>query len=179
MSNPIPLLLLLLTLLPLSLAAKPPTPFPHPLRRLEKQTHLRFFWHDIVSGRNPTAIRVAAAPTTNASSTGFGAVVMIDDPLTESPQIDSKLVGRAQGLYALSAQEEVGLLMAMNFAFLNGSTLTVMGRNKVFDKVREMPVIGGSGAFRFARGYVEARTHTYDQKTGDACVEYNVFVLHH
>lgn len=37
--------------------------------------------------------------------------------------------------------------MAMNFAILegkyNGSTITVFGRNSVFDKVREMPVIGG------------------------------------
>lgn len=39
-----------------------------------------------------------------------------------------------------------------------------------------MPVIGGSGIFRFARGYVQASTHTVDFKTGDAVVEYNVCV---
>lgn len=108
---------------------------------------------------------------------------MIDDPLTEKPEADSKLLGRAQGFYGQASQEEVGLLMAMNFVFstgkYNGSTLTILGRNPVFHKVREMPVIGGSGLFRFARGYVQASTHTFDLKTGDAVVEYNVHVLHY
>lgn len=97
--------------------------------------------------------------------------------------MSSKMVGRAQGFYALASKEEIGLLMAMNFAFVegkyNGSCITVLGRNTVFSQVREMPVIGGSGLFRFARGYVQARTHTLDLKTGDATVEYSVYVLHY
>ncbi|KAH0936349.1 hypothetical protein HID58_013466 [Brassica napus] len=110
-------------------------------------------------------------------ATGFGLTRMIDNPLTMAPELSSKMVGRAQGFYAAVSKEEVGLLMAMNFAILegkyNGSTITVFGRNSVFDKVREMPVIGGSGLFRFARGYVQARTHVFDIKTGNAVVEYN------
>ncbi|XP_010257546.1 PREDICTED: dirigent protein 22-like [Nelumbo nucifera] len=149
----------------------------------EKLTHFRVYWHDIVSGSNATAIRVAEAPTTNTSATGFGAVVVIDDPLTEGPELSSKHVGQAQGFYASASQKDVGLLMAMNFAFMegkyNGSTITIMGRNHVFSQVREMPVIGGSGLFRFARGYAQARTHTFDLKTGDATVEYNVYVFHY
>ncbi|KAK1300526.1 hypothetical protein QJS10_CPB13g00722 [Acorus calamus] len=175
------ILLLLLLLLPLSHATNPH--HPHHRRHHEKLSHLRFYWHDIVSGPNPTAVRVAQATTTNASPTGFGAVVMIDDPLTESPELGSRLVGRAQGMYASSDKEAVGLIMAMNFVFVegkhNGSTLTVLGRNEVFTETREMPVVGGSGFFRFARGYVQARTHWFDMNTGDATVEYNVFVLHH
>lgn len=108
---------------------------------------------------------------------------MIDDPLTEGPELGSKLVGRAQGFYGSAAQDELGLLMAMNFKFdvgkYNGSTITVMGRNKVFSAVREMPVIGGSELFRFARGYVEAKTHKVDTGSGDATVEYNCYVLHY
>ncbi|KAK3204956.1 hypothetical protein Dsin_019002 [Dipteronia sinensis] len=108
---------------------------------------------------------------------------MIEDPITVGPKLSSKMVGRAQGLYALASQEEIGLLMVMNFAFIEGkyngssqgrthvqtsqvpylveipgsatgSSISVLGRNTVFSKVREMPVIGGSGLFRFARGYV-------------------------
>ncbi|KAL8204690.1 hypothetical protein R6Q57_010313 [Mikania cordata] len=55
--------------------------------------------------------------------------------------------------------------------------LTIMGRNLVFEKVREMPVIRGSGLFRFAGGYVQASSHSFDLKTGDAVVEYNVHEL--
>ncbi|XP_042480267.1 dirigent protein 19-like [Macadamia integrifolia] len=148
----------------------------------EKLSHFRFYWHDILSGHNPTAVRIARAPL-NSSATGFGLMYMIDDPLTEGPEMRSKLLGRAQGFYASASQQEVGLLMAMNFAFMegkyNGSTITILGRNAVLSAVREMPVIGGSGLFRFARGYAQVKTHNFNFTTGDAVVEYNVYVMHY
>nr|GME04404.1 dirigent protein 22-like [Ipomoea batatas] len=147
----------------------------------EKLSHFRFYWHDIVSGRNPSSVTVVPPPRN--SSTGFGVVNMIDNPLTLRPELSSKMVGKAQGLYASAAQQEVGLLMVMNFAFVegkyNGSTFTVVGRNAVFHAVREMSVIGGSGLFRFARGYVQARTHSFDLESGDATVQYDAYVMHY
>ncbi|XP_042515739.1 dirigent protein 19-like [Macadamia integrifolia] len=147
----------------------------------EKLSHFRFYWHDILGGLNPTTVRVAGAPTNTSSSTGFGLIYMIDDPLTEGPEMRSKLVGRAQGFYAFASQQEVGLLMAMNFAFMegkyNGSTIAILGRNTVISAVREMPVIGGSGLFRFARGYVQVKTHSLNFTA--AVVEYNVYVMHY
>ena len=108
---------------------------------------------------------------------------MMDDPLTVGPEPDSKQVGRAQGIYASSSLNELGFLMVLNYAFTegkyNGSTLSILGRNPPLSAVREMPVVGGSGLFRFARGYAQARTHFIDLKTGDAVVEYNVYVLHY
>ncbi|KAK8543327.1 hypothetical protein V6N13_136151 [Hibiscus sabdariffa] len=149
--------------------------------RKEKLSHFKLYWHDIVGGRNPTAVPVVM-PSKN-SSTAFGMISVIDDALTMGPELSSKTVGRAQGFYSAASQQEVGLLMAMNFAFMegkyNGSTITILGRNTVFSKVREMPVIGGSGLFRFARGYVQAKTHRYDPATGDAVVEYNCYVMHY
>ncbi|GAB2276948.1 Dirigent protein 19 [Dionaea muscipula] len=149
----------------------------------EKLTRFRVYWHDIISGRNPTSMRVVTPPKTNSSTFFFGLVDMIDNPLTEEPERSSKLVGRAQGFYASASQEELGFMMAMNFAFVegkyNGSTITVMGRNAVFSKVRELPVIGGSGLFRFARGFVQLRTHSLDLNTGDAVVEYTCYVMHY
>ncbi|KAI6696648.1 hypothetical protein NL676_016767, partial [Syzygium grande] len=141
----------------------------------EKLSHLHFYFHDIVSGPNPTAVRVAEAKMTNTSATGFGAVVMIDDPLTEGPEMSSKEVGRAQGIYALASQNDVGLLMVQNYVFTegkyNGSTLSVLGRNAVLSSMRELTIVGGSGLFRFARGYAQAKTRTLDLMTGDACVD--------
>ncbi|KAK5773373.1 dirigent protein 22-like [Gossypium arboreum] len=147
----------------------------------EKLSHFRLYWHDIVGGKNATAVPVVF-PSRN-STTAFGMISVIDDPLTMGPELSSKMVGRAQGFYSAASQQEIGLLMAMNFAFMegkyNGSTITILGRNTVFSKVREMPVIGGSGLFRFARGYVEARTHRFDPATGDAVVQYDCYVLHY
>ncbi|CAA7028247.1 unnamed protein product [Microthlaspi erraticum] len=155
--------------------------FLHPKK--EKLTHFRVYWHDILDGKDPTSVLIMNPPANYTGATGFGTTRMIDNPLTMTPKLSSKMVGRAQGFYAAASKEEVGLLMAMNFAILdgkyNGSTITVFGRNSVFDKVREMPVIGGSGLFRFARGYVQARTHVFDLKSGNAVVEYNCYVLHY
>ncbi|KAF1876644.1 hypothetical protein Lal_00030057 [Lupinus albus] len=153
-------------------------------KKKEKLSHFKFFWHDIQSGQNPTSVRVIEPPLNLNTTTFFGFVNMIDNPLTMGPELrSSKLVGRAQGFYASASQSEIGFLMAQNFAFIegkyNGSTITILGRNPALNKVREMPVIGGSGLFRFARGYAEATTHWLDYKSGDATVEYNVYVFHY
>ncbi|XP_030547597.2 dirigent protein 19-like [Rhodamnia argentea] len=107
---------------------------------------------------------------------------MIDDLLTTEPNLSSGIIGRAQGLYAPASQEEVALLQATNLVFTEGqykgSTLTVLGRNSIFAKVREMPVMGGTGAFRFARGYILLRTYEFNKKTLYAIVECDVYVWH-
>lgn len=120
-------------------------------------------------------------PPPKNTTTGFGQMNMIDNALTLGPKLSSKIVGRAQGFYGAASLNDVGLMMVMNFAFIegkyNGSTFTILGRNPVFEKVREMAVIGGSGLFRFARGYVQASTHSWDFKTGDATVQYDAYVF--
>uniref|UniRef100_A0A0D3HFT5 Dirigent protein n=1 Tax=Oryza barthii TaxID=65489 RepID=A0A0D3HFT5_9ORYZ len=75
---------------------------------------------------------VAEAPTTNASATWFGTVVVIDNPLTDGPNLtSSRLVGRAQGMYVVAAgKDALSLMMSMNFVFAddgpyNGSSLAV------------------------------------------------------
>ncbi|KDP34473.1 hypothetical protein JCGZ_12756 [Jatropha curcas] len=147
----------------------------------EKLTHLHFFFHDTITSKNPTAVPIIR-PAIN-SSTGFGTLFMVDDPLTTEPNINSKLVGRAQGMYASASKSEIGFLMILNFVFLegkyNGSTLSLLGHNAIFSEVREMPIVGGSRVFRFARGYAQARTHTVNLKTLNAIVEYNVYVSHY
>ena len=56
----------------------------------------------------------------------------------------------------------------------NGSTLSMLGRDAILFTVREMPIVGGSGFFRFARGYTQARTCMLDTKTKDVVVEFDV-----
>ncbi|GAV76164.1 Dirigent domain-containing protein, partial [Cephalotus follicularis] len=149
--------------------------------RMQKMTHLHFYFHDILGGNNRTTMRIIGLP--NQTVRGFGSTFMMDDPLTEGPESTSKLVGRAQSIYALASQHGLGLLMVMNFASVegmyNGSALRILGRNPASDTVREMPIVGGSGHFRFASGYALAKTVWFNQMTGDAVVEYNVSVVHY
>ncbi|XP_034689042.1 dirigent protein 7-like [Vitis riparia] len=146
----------------------------------EKVTHFQLYWQDIVSGSNATSVTVIQP--VNNSLPFFGMVNIIDNSLTVGPNLSSKTVGKAQGLYASTGQKESSLLMVMNFAFTdgkyNGSTFTVVGRNNINAKVREMPIIGGSGLFRFARGYALASTYSSNDK-GDVTIEYNCYVIHY
>ncbi|KAF3659502.1 Dirigent protein 21 [Capsicum annuum] len=148
----------------------------------QKMTKLHFYFHDIVSGRSPTAVPIAQANSTSHSPTAFGQLAVLDDRLTTAPEINSTTIGRAQGIVGAASLEEFSLLMSLNFVFTNGkysgSTLSLLGCNTILNEFREMPIVGGSGVFRLARGVATAKTHTLS-KNGDAIVEYNIVVLHY
>ncbi|KAK9156610.1 hypothetical protein Scep_003184 [Stephania cephalantha] len=147
----------------------------------EKLTSIHFYFHDVKAALNPTVVQVAQAPNSTRPVMPFGSVMITDDPLTETPDPTSKLLGRAQGLYSSISQSETTFLMALNFVFTdgkyNGSTISIFGKNSIGSKVREMPVVGGTGMFRFARGYALAKTYALDVTTLNAIVEYVVHVL--
>jgi hypothetical protein len=156
---------------------------PKLLKKKVTTSHFRFYWQDIVGGNNATSIGILPSlPKFNNSFSAFGLVRIIDNALTLTPNVTSKLLGRAQGIYAATSQTELDFLMIQNFALLqgkyNGSVITILGRNIANNKVRELPVIGGTGVFRYAKGYAEASTISFDFLTGDTVVEYNVYVTH-
>ncbi|PIA63264.1 hypothetical protein AQUCO_00200944v1 [Aquilegia coerulea] len=152
-----------------------------------KVTRLEFYMHDIVSGPNQTAVRVAPTEPVNFTSpdpiaASFGSLSVLDNPLTATPDPKSPLLGRAQGIYAMSSQhEEFSLLMTLTYVMVsgpyNGSTFSVVGRNPVMEDVREMPIVGGTGTFRLARGYCLAQTHSLNEM--NAVIRYNVTLIHY
>ncbi|KAL5722439.1 hypothetical protein ACHQM5_005962 [Ranunculus cassubicifolius] len=141
----------------------------------EKVVNLHFYFHDIVSGNKPTAQQIVGS-----AGGGFGTMMVADDPLTVGQEATSKVIGAAQGVYASASQNDLSLLMVLNYGFTdgkyNGSSLSVLGSNPIMHTVREMPIVGGTGFFRFARGYARAKTVWFNAQ-GDAIVEYNVTVL--
>ncbi|CAI0408015.1 unnamed protein product [Linum tenue] len=142
-------------------------------------TNIQFYFHDIFTGNHPTATRVVHPVPGFSHTTFFGAVVMADDPLTESADRSSKVIGRAQGMYAAAGRSEISLLMSMSYGFTDGdydgSSLSIVGRNRAVDPTRELPVLGGTGVFRMARGYAVIKTVSANAR-GDAVVHYNVTV---
>ncbi|KAJ3669245.1 hypothetical protein LUZ60_011195 [Juncus effusus] len=142
-------------------------------------THLHFYLHDTLSGPHPSAVRVTDPNSTLSLS--FGDIVVFDDPLTKQPNLNSTIIGRAQGYYAHISKEDFTLMMVMNLIFLegkfNGSSLQVIGKNSILEKVREFPILGGSGLFRGSRGWVLDKTYSVDPNTGDGIFEFNVFII--
>ena len=159
------------------------TPKELGLKKREKLTHLHFYVPDVFSGPNATEVRVAGPQLTGNPTTSFGFVAMFDDPMTVGPEPSSKKIGSAQGLYGLASQTEAAFVTVLNFVFtegkFKGSTLSVLGRDASFLEVREMPIVGGSGAFRFARGFAQEKTYMYNTTSFDSIVEYDVYVLHY
>nr|CAD1824549.1 unnamed protein product [Ananas comosus var. bracteatus] len=128
-------------------------------------THLNFYMHDILGGPNPTAVAIVKGPVALPSVPGanFGDLIAIDDALT-----------RARAL-------EGSLLLSVNFVLAhdgpyNGSVVSVQGRDPFAAPVRELSVVGGTGHFRMARGYVLWKTYGFNTANSGAILELDVYV---
>lgn len=148
----------------------------------EKIAKFRFYLHDVMSGPNENAFVVAEAKITATSPSGFGQVRVTDNPLTVGPDPNSEKLGRAQGLVVLSGREVTAFTMSLNLYFTGGkykgSTICIVGRNPITQSDnRELPIVGGTGAFRWARGFSISRTYSNDTVANYAVLEYNIYAV--
>uniref|UniRef100_A0ACD5YBI6 Uncharacterized protein n=1 Tax=Avena sativa TaxID=4498 RepID=A0ACD5YBI6_AVESA len=149
-------------------------------------SRMRLFMHDVLTGPGATAVGVVngTGPVLIGGEPPlrFGQVVMIDDPLTEGPSPASTPLGSAQGFYAFASMHGPAVLLCMNVVLTagpySGSTLTVVGRDNFVAPLRELSVVGGTGRFRMATGYVLWRTSSWEMQK-NAVLELDVFVYVH
>ncbi|XP_058190846.1 dirigent protein 22-like [Rhododendron vialii] len=147
----------------------------------EKVTKFHFYLHDTVNGTGITSV-IVAQPNPKLPNQ-FGQINVLDDPLTIGPGLNSTILGRAQGIYLGAALPEVDFLISWSFVFTsgeyNGSTLSVLSRDSQLQKYRELPIVGGSGVFRLARGIATAQTYSFNTATLNAVIEFHVIVIHY
>ncbi|XP_057788624.1 dirigent protein 22-like [Salvia miltiorrhiza] len=145
-----------------------------------KLTQLHFYVQDIAGGANHTVYEVAQASITANSASRFGQVKVMDHLITAEPDQGSAVVGRVQGLITSSDLGVMGFATNLNFYFTvgkyNGSTISIVGRNEIGQAMRELPVVGGTGLFRFATGYSVSSTYSYDAATSHTVIEYTFYV---
>jgi hypothetical protein len=147
---------------------------------------MRLFMHDVLTGPGATAVGVVngTGPVVLGGEPPlrFGHVVMIDDVLTEGANPLSRPLGSAQGFYAFASMHGPAVLLCMNVVLTagpySGSTFTVIGRDNIVEPLRELSVVGGTGRFRMATGYVLWRTSSWELKK-NAVLELDVFVYIH
>ncbi|KAI3465631.1 hypothetical protein Pfo_022294 [Paulownia fortunei] len=148
-----------------------------------KETKMTVYFQDYSGGPNPTVVEITGRPDGLLSFTKFGSIFCTDDPITEEFEESSAQVARAQGLYVTSALDGSNTHVLISIVFTNeenkGSTLEVQGSSAQFERVREVAVVGGTGKFRLARGYVTFETIHYDHALHYAVIQCNLTVLHY
>ncbi|CAI9108332.1 OLC1v1007902C1 [Oldenlandia corymbosa var. corymbosa] len=148
-----------------------------------KLTKLHLFVHDNVTADNPTSVLIAPANTNNIASIAFGSTYAMDAPITVDSDPSSELIDRAQGTFTFVGQAEPVLSMAINLVFTEGeykdSSLSILGNNPISHDYREMPILGGTGVFRLARGIAIVDTVTVDIEKLNDILEYHAIVEHY
>ncbi|ESW11305.1 hypothetical protein PHAVU_008G018700 [Phaseolus vulgaris] len=120
----------------------------------------------------------------------FGSVTVIDDQLTEGHELDSAVIGRAQGLYLASSLDGTSQTILLTILLHGGEhdqhhegledSISLFGIHRTASTESEIAVIGGSGKYENARGYVSLETllkedqHTTDGV--DTILHFNVYL---
>ncbi|KAL9227096.1 hypothetical protein vseg_002832 [Gypsophila vaccaria] len=106
----------------------------------------------------------------------FEPITVIDDELTDGPELGSNVVGRGQGLYLASSLDSESHTMAFTALLSDSdqsnagedSTLTFFGVHQTASPVSRISIVGGTGKYENAKGYatIEALPQQ-DQYTTD------------
>jgi hypothetical protein len=98
----------------------------------------------------------------------FGETYAFDDLLTQNRSESSKHVGRAQGTAMLASMRRpvylVDMVMLLTGGEFDGDTIVVEGRHDASQEERELAIVGGTGEFRTASGYVRCTTAREEKK---------------
>ena len=103
----------------------------------------------------------------------FGTVTVIDDQLTDAHDLDSTVVGRAQGFYLASSLDGTSQTIVLTILLHSGEhgvdhTISFFGVHRTASPASEIAVIGGTGKYDNARGYAALETlPKVDQHTTD------------
>lgn len=129
------------------------------------------YFHDILyNGKNKanaTSVLVGAPAWGSlvafAGQSRFGDVVVFDNPITLGKNLDSPMVGRAQGIYSYDGRSVLHAWMGFSFSFNNdkygyNGSINFAGGNQMMSDTRDISVVGGTGDFFMTRGIATIST---------------------
>ncbi|KAL1567622.1 dirigent protein 22-like [Salvia divinorum] len=148
-----------------------------------KKTEMILYYQNYSGDQNTTTVEIPVPSTGPLDFTKFGAAFCTDDPITEVIKEGSSPIARSRGIYIISSLDGSQAQMIMSIIFINGkykgSTLEMQGSYEQSEKVSEVAVVGGTGKFRLARGYVTFKTLYYDPVRVYSATQTNITVLHY
>ncbi|KAK7295616.1 hypothetical protein RJT34_18527 [Clitoria ternatea] len=117
----------------------------------------------------------------------FGSATVVDDELTEGNELDSAVIGRAQGFYLASSLDGSSQTIVLTILVHGGEhhdgvedTISLFGVHRTASPESEIAVIGGTGKYENARGYAALETllkedqHTTDGV--DTILHFNIYL---
>ncbi|VVB02705.1 unnamed protein product [Arabis nemorensis] len=96
----------------------------------------------------------------------FGTITVVDDELTESHELGSAVIGRAQGFYLASSLDGTSQTLSLT-VLLHGEhdhhdtlddAISFFGVHRTASHASQIAVIGGTGKFEHAKGYAIVET---------------------
>ena len=145
-----------------------------------RQTTSVYYLQDQTTGSNATVAAVAGLKGRDWNYNSFGTIFVVDDPITLSPSPSSAVVGRAQGILAVSSHDAANVNVVLSLVFSNsqysGSTLELQGISRQRENYKELSVVSGTGQFRFVKGYAALQTAFYDPQTTHSVVRLTVTI---
>jgi len=147
-----------------------------------KTHNVTFYAHEAIETGVDATARIVAGPGGNLSALQFGAVVVVDDPITATADPKSAPLGKMQGLYVLDGGQKFRVQVSVIIdqpGDLVETTYEIAGQRASFnvsnDRLnnRQLAVLAGTGVFLGQKGY--ALASTVSQKlVGTTGAQYNV-----
>ncbi|GJN10895.1 hypothetical protein PR202_ga29036 [Eleusine coracana subsp. coracana] len=146
-------------------------------RRLITSSHdapcmrMKMYYHDILynGDNNANATFLLQRKTEEKRpilpSRGFEQVIVFDDVVTKGKALASEPVARAQGFYFYDNKARPNAWFAFSLVFNSTAykgTLNIMGADLIFNKTKDLSVVGGTGDFFMARGIATVRTDAFE-----------------
>ncbi|KAK3127824.1 hypothetical protein QOZ80_7AG0578860 [Eleusine coracana subsp. coracana] len=148
-------------------------------RRLITSSHdapcmrMKMYYHDILYNGDNNANATSAAATqptalsrsVSINDSFFGQVIVFDDVVTKGKALASEPVARAQGFYFYDNKARPNAWFAFSLVFNSTAykgTLNIMGADLIFNKTKDLSVVGGTGDFFMARGIATVRTDAFE-----------------
>ncbi|PHT34438.1 Dirigent protein 10 [Capsicum baccatum] len=91
----------------------------------------------------------------------FGTMTVVDDELTEGHELNSGLVGKAQGFYIASSEDGTSQTMAFTVMLHSGSysdSLACLGFTELRVSESHLAIMGGTGKYVNAKGFATVKT---------------------
>ncbi|KAK4353685.1 hypothetical protein RND71_025879 [Anisodus tanguticus] len=116
----------------------------------------------------------------------FGSITVVDNEITEGHELESAVLGKAQGIYLTSSSDGTSHTLALTALFHGGEhnhefddSISFFGIHRTATPISHIAIIGGTGKYENAKGFATIETLPHmDQHTTDGVETITHFIVY-